>query len=154
MTRMFLAVIFLGSVAAAESPFVGTWRLNASKSNFGDEPRGTQVVVIEEQTRGDQRVLRSRSDVIYQDGRSVHTEWTAALDGSTSPLTGDAHYDSIAVKKIDDQTLEVNSKKGEEVARVSTWSISDGGKIMTRTQKVTRPGAQPVGNIIVFEKSE
>jgi len=151
-TLVLFLVISAETVFAAQNPFVGTWKLNPSKSRFGDEARGSQVVVIQEIRGGEREALQSKSDIRYDDGRTVHTEWTTTLDGETGPLRGDAHYDSISVKKIDDFTLEVTSMKEKTIGRVSKWTISNGGKTMTRTQKVTSPGAKPVDNIILFEK--
>src|SRR5689334_20641508 len=147
--------LFLVSAAtlfAAPNPFVGTWKLNPAKSRFGDEPRGSQVVVIQQVQGITGDALQSKSDSRYEDGRTVHTEWTASLDGASSTLNGDAHYDTISVKKIDDLTLEVTSMKEKTVGRISRWTISNGGKTLTRTQKITTPEAKTVDNVIVFEK--
>ena len=153
MLRTFcLFMLCAASALAAPNLFEGTWKLNPSKSRFGDEPRGAQTVVIQQLKGRATDALQSKSDMRYEDGRTVHTEWTATLDGSTSPLQGDAHYDTISIKKIDDRTLEVTSMKEKDVGRVSRWTISNGGKTMTRTQKITTPGAKPVDNVIVLEK--
>lgn len=153
MLRTFLLFMLSALNAfAAPNPFEGAWKLNSSKSRFGDEPRGSQTVVIRQLKGSANEALQSKSDIKYEDGRTVHTEWTATLDGSTSPLQGDAHYDTISIKKIDDHTLEVTSMKEKNVGRVSRWTISSGGKTMTRTQRITTSGAKPVDNVIVFDK--
>ena len=152
LRTMVLLMFSTATLFAASNPFVGTWKLDSSKSRFGDEPRGSQTVVIQQVQGLAGDALQSKSDSRYEDGRAVHTEWTASLDGTSSPLKGDAHYDTISIKKLDDFTLEVTSLKDKDVGRVSIWTISDGGRIMTRTQKITTPDAKTVDNVIVFEK--
>src|SRR5689334_18268554 len=96
-----LILVSTTSLFAAPNPFVGTWKLDPAKSRFGDEPRGSQVVVIQQVQGITGEALQSKSDSRYEDGRTVHTEWSASLDGTSSLLKGDAHYDTISIKKID-----------------------------------------------------
>ena len=150
IAQVTLAIIFfvLAAAGATQTPFTGTWKLNPSKSKFGDSPRNSQTTVLRQV--GDE--LKSSSDIIYAGGDKIHTEWSATLDGTPHPLEGDAHYDTILITKVSDRTLKVVSKKGDDVSRSSQWVISRNGKTMTRTQKVLNAKGQNVDNVIVFDK--
>ena len=150
LAQVMLAVVFfvVAAAAAQQGPFTGTWKLNSSKSKFGDSPRNSQTTVLKQD--GDE--LKSSSDITYEGGAKIHTEWSATLDGTPHPLEGDAHYDTILITKVNERTLKVVSKKGAEVSRSSQWVISRNGKTMTRTQKVLNAKGQNVDNVIVFDK--
>jgi hypothetical protein len=147
--QVILAVLFFVSAAwAQQSPFAGTWKLNPSKSQFGDSPRSSETIVLSQS--GDQ--LKSSSDITYEGGAKVHTEWSATLDGKPYRLMGDGHYDTILITKIDERTLKAVSKKADIVSKSSQWAISSDGNTMTRIQKVTNAKGQDVDNVIVFDK--
>jgi hypothetical protein len=144
-----LAVIFFVSAAwSQQSPFVGTWKMNPSKSKFGDSPRFEQTNVISQS--GDE--LKNVSDITYEGGAKLHVEWRAKLDGKPYPLEGDVHYDTVLVTKINERTLEVVSKKGSQVSRSSRWVISSDGKTMTRTMKIVDDKGQEVDNVVALDK--
>jgi hypothetical protein len=149
LAQVMFAVIFLVSAAwAQESPFAGTWKLDPSKSKFGDSPRISQTVVVSQV--GDE--LKHSSEITYTGGAKVQTEWSATSDGKPYPLRGDAHYDTVLVTKIDDRTLMVVSKKGSEVSRSSQWVISSDGQRMIRTMKILDAKGLDVNNVVVFDK--
>jgi len=145
---MLAAIFFVSAACAQESPFVGTWKLNPSKSKFGDSPRSSQTTILSQV--GDE--LKSSRETTYEGDVTIHTEWSAKLDGKPYPMVGDAHYDTILITRIDEHTLQVISKKGPLVSRTSQWSLSSDGKTMMRTQKVLDAKGQEVDNIIVFDK--
>ena len=148
VVQIMLAVFFFVSVTWAEqSPFAGTWKMNPTKSKFGETPRLSQTGVISQV--GDE--LKNSSDITYE-GVTIHTEWSAKLDGKPYPLKGDAQYDTVLVTRIDDRTLMVVSKKGSEVSRSSQWVISSDGERMIRTQKILDAKGQEVDNVIVLDK--
>ncbi len=133
---------------AQQNPFVGTWKLIPSKSTINDIPRVSQILTLKAYGEG----LQSRSELVFEDGRKVITEWSATLDGTPSPLQGDSHYDTVAIKMIDERTLEITSKKGRSVGRSSRWVISPDGKTMTKIQKVVNALGATLDNVIVMEK--
>ena len=133
---------------AQQNPFVGTWKLIPAKSTINDNPRVSQILTLKAYGEG----LQSRSELVYEDGRKVITEWSATFDGTPSPLQGDTHYDTVTIKMIDERTLEITSRKGLSVGRSSRWVISPDGKTMTKIQKVVNARWESVDNVIVMEK--
>ena len=68
---------------------VGTWKLNESKSTFGDGAGKSTMVVWEK--AGDKR--KCTVDGTDADGKKIHTVWTGKMDGKYYPITGDATSD-------------------------------------------------------------
>src|SRR5258706_1475504 len=104
-----LAVLFVGAtVCLADSPQMGTWKLNEAKSKFSPgAPKNTTVVY---EAAGDS--VKVTVDGVDADGKPSHNEWTGKFDGKDYPLTGDPAADSRSYKKIDARTMELTNKKG------------------------------------------
>src|SRR6185437_15873790 len=84
-----LALCFAGS-ALAQSPQMGTWKLNEGKSDF---PAGTQknTTVIYAMDGDNIKVTTAGVDGA---GKPLQTTWTGKFDGKDYPLTGDPEADS------------------------------------------------------------
>ena len=55
-------------------------------------------------------------DGVSGDGRKHSYSYTAHYDGKDYPVTGNPAADTIAYKRIDDNTVEATTKKGGKVA--------------------------------------
>ena len=60
--------------------------------------------------------IREIGDRVNADGSKTQWQWTAKLDGSY-PVQGDPDRDMVALKKMDDNTIEVTNKKDGKVAQ-------------------------------------
>jgi hypothetical protein len=117
------------TLAFADNPNMGTWKLNEAKSKIPTGAPKNNTVVYE--AAGDQ----IKVTVDGQDGKGnpLHTEWTGKFDGKDYPVTGDATTDMRSYKEINERTLEITNKKdGKEVARGHVEVAKDG---KTRTLK-------------------
>src|SRR5205085_11325231 len=86
-----LLSITAGAMCFADpNPTLGTWKLNESKSKFGDGAGKTTLVVWEK--AGDQD--KCTVDGVDADGKKTHSVWTGKLDGKDYPITGDASSDT------------------------------------------------------------
>src|ERR1700682_1528863 len=88
------------SVAAAamcfaNNPTEGTWKLNESKSTFGDGA-GKSTLGVGEKV-GDQH--KCPVDGTDADGKKTHSVWTGKLNGKFYAITGDAQADQRSFKK-------------------------------------------------------
>jgi hypothetical protein len=126
-----LALCFAGAVSLAQSPQMGTWKLNEAKSKIPAGYMKNTTVVYE--TDGDN--VKVTTDGTDKDGKPMHTEWTGKFDGKDYPLTGDPTADSRSYTKIDDRTLALSNKMGGKVATSGRIAVSADGK--TRTLKTT-----------------
>jgi len=157
-TVLLLAVVALSAArVSAEDMRAGTWKLNIAKSKFspGPPPKGPNTQKIESVENGSQLV----ADGVNAQGQKTHNEYTVKYDGKDYPqhptidgMPDPNGADTISVKKIDDRTYEVTTKrKGEVLATIKDVISSDG---KTRTATITGKNAQgqAVNTVVVYEK--
>jgi hypothetical protein len=90
----------------------GSWR-TASVSGFSDN--GLTVTYM---TDGDNLTMTSPTGQKY----------TAKMDGTDSPMTGDSGITSVSVKKIGKNGLKETDKRNGKVIGMSTMTVSGDGK--------------------------
>jgi hypothetical protein len=131
------------TMSFAQSPQLGTWKLNEAKSKIpAGAPKNTTVVY---EAAGDS--VKVTVDGVDGQGKPAHNEWTGKFDGKDYPVTGDTASDMRSYKKIDDHTLELSAKKGGKVTIEGKISVSADGK--TRTVQAT--GTDPSGKKVKTE---
>ena len=147
-----LALLTSAAVAslcfAGDEAFMGTWKLNQSKSNI---PTGTphNNTVVYAQT-GDEVTITG--DGVDAHGKAIHQVWTGKFDGKDYPAKGSPTHDMRAYTKIDANTLTYTmTKDGKKVGNGKVVVAADG---KSRTVTETSPGAdgKPVNATSVFDK--
>ena len=104
-------VVFLGgaAVASAQSPHMGTWKLNEAKSKF---PKGaTKNHTVTYEAAGDQ--TKVTVDGTAADGSAIHSEWTGKFDGKPYALTGDPAGDMRSYRVVNRRTLSLRIPRME-----------------------------------------
>ena len=147
-----VAILALASSVWAQSdPFVGSWKLNLSKSiyDLGPPP---QSLVHQYELVGKDTYKNSR-DTVDANGRSSHTELTLVFDGKEHPRanprpTSDATMD----RRIDAYNLEGMSMKGGKLITVFMRSVSPDGKTFTFKTMGTNAAGKPFSRVEVFDK--
>lgn len=121
---------------AQTDPHVGTWVLSLEKSKYapGTAPK-SQTSVFAAAGQG----LKVATTAVTANGTS-NTEYTATFDGKDHPVKGNPDWDTTALKRIDDRTIEFTRKKGGKVVQTARSVVSADGK--TRTVTVTGVNAQ------------
>jgi hypothetical protein len=131
---------------AADSPQMGTWKLNEAKSKLSPGfPKNTSVVV---EAAGDQ--VKVTVDGVDGDGKPTHNEWTGKFDGKDYPVTGDPSSDARSYKKVDDRTLGLTVKKDGKATMSGQIVVSADGK--TRTTNISRADAPSKKSKAVYDK--
>ncbi len=109
-------------LAAADLPWVGKWKVNAAKSDFGQQT------------------------VTYAAAGAGEMQWTAdgmtgkfKMDGKDYP---DPTGETEAWRQIDASTWETVYKLGAKVLSTDTSRLSSDGKTMTITSKGTKPNGK------------
>jgi len=152
VTIMLVAgALTLAVVASAQSkdPFVGTWRLNVAKSKYTGPAPKSITSTYEAAGQGYKVSVRNEP----ASGAVQQYSYTTSLDGKDSTITGNnANADTVAVKRIDANTLELVNKKGGKVTTTQRNVVSPDGKTRTVTTTGTDPQGQKVNNVGVFEK--
>jgi hypothetical protein len=130
---------------------VGSWKLNVAKSTYdsGPPPRNA-TRTIETRSNG----TRQRTEGVDAAGNPVAYEYSADYDGKDYPLTGSGtpnDADSIALRRIDNVTVEATLKKDGAVVQTTRSVLSKDGKVLTYTSKGNAHG-QPTSSVTVWER--
>src|ERR1700757_2185060 len=125
-----VAICLFGlTLCFAESPMMGTWKLNEAKSKFSPgAPKSTTVVY---EAAGDN--IKCTIDGVDGQGKPSHTEWTGKFDGKDYPVTGDPNQGTRSVKLINDHKMDVDMKKDGKVSASGHIEIAADGKTRTVT---------------------
>jgi hypothetical protein len=155
--RMTLSVLMLiafsavGSSAADNT--IGTWKRNIEKSKTTSSvanPLKSSTMVREAIADGGVRVTNKG---IRQDGTNVSWSYTAKYDGKEYAVSGDAPFDTIAIKQVDANTLTTTVfKKGGTYRTTGRSIVSKDGKTYTLRAKGTDQNGKPFNQTIVYDK--
>jgi len=135
--------------AQPKDPFVGTWVLNVTKSKYspGPAPKSATTVI--------DAAGQGYKFSVKQEFASGVQEWsfTTNLDGKDVPVTGNnPNADTVAVKRIDANTLETVAKKGGKVTTSQKNVVGADGKSRTVTTIGTNAQGEKVNNVAVYER--
>ena len=149
-SSVFLALFVLAAVTcfAANDAFMGTWKLNESKSKIAAGAPKNLTVVYE--AAGDS--TKVTIDGTTADGTATHSEWTGKFDGKDYPSTGNANEDMRSAKMINDHTYQVVSKKGGKVVLTAHIVISPNGKTRTVTTHGTDSQGKKYTSVAVYDE--
>ena len=144
-----VALCLIGAALSfAQSPQMGTWKLNEAKSKIPAGARKNTTVVYE--AAGDK--VKVTVDGTGRDGQPAHTEWTGKFDGKDYPVTGDSSADSRSYKIINDHTLELADKMGGKVVGTGRVVVSPDGKTRTIQMSATDSAGKKITGIGVYDK--
>ena len=144
-----LAVLFVGvTVCLADSPHMGTWKLNEAKSKFSPGATKNNTVVYE--AAGDS--VKVTVDGVDGNGNAIHSEWTGKFDGKLYPVTGDPTSDMRSYRKINNRTLALTNKKDGKVTLTGRIVVSANGKTRTVTTTGKDSKGKRVSTWAVYDK--
>ena len=105
----FAICILAVGLFAAESPFAGTWKLNAAKSKLAGSGIGPSGGV---RVESDGKTYKASVDTTDEKGQPVKFDYEASLDGKPSKVTGSAAIDELSLKRVNDHTIERHREEG------------------------------------------
>ena len=143
-----VSVFFVVTVCLAQSPHLGTWKLNEAKSKFAPGAAKNTVVVYE--AAGDS--IKVTVDGVDASGAPTHNEWTGKFDGMDYPVTGDSTADMRSYKQVDANTLELTNKKAGKVVLTGKIVVSADGKTRTVTTSASDAKGMNMKNVAVYDK--
>jgi len=145
--------VLLSAAAAAmcfaNNPTLGTWKLNESKSTFGDGA-GKSTLVVWEKVNGQNKCTVDGTDA---DGKKTHSEWTGKLDGKFYAITGDPQADQRSFKKSDKNTIAMVTQKDGKTIGDGTIVVAADGKTRTVTSTMTNAKGAKVTSTLAYDKS-
>jgi hypothetical protein len=139
-----------GQATAAGDPFIGTFAMNAAKSTADPGPLPKSSTLKTEDAG--QGKVKTTGDGVLADGTTQHWEVTYLRDGTPAPMSGNPNVDTVSVKQIDPNTLQVSEMKGGNVVNSLKVQVSADGATMTSTITGKTPDGKPFKNVIVSEK--
>jgi hypothetical protein len=132
----------------AADPFMGTWKLNESKSKLSPGmPKNTTVIY---EAAGDS--IKITVEGTDADGKAAHNEWTGKFDDKDYPVTGDSTADMRSYKQVNDHTLAFTNKKDGKATLTGRVVISKDGKTRTVTVSGEDSKGKKVSSTSVYEK--
>jgi hypothetical protein len=141
--------VFSVALVAADNPYLGTWKLNTTKS------KGTPGTVSKESTI----VFESAGNGVKRtvtgldgDGQKMDTSATIPWDGMEHKVDRPMGTAMVAVKSVNDHTINVTVKVNDKVVSSGRVIVSKDGKTMTSTFKGEDPKGRKIDNVEVYEK--
>lgn len=144
----FLACLLTVGLLAADSPFVGTWKLNVEKSKLATSGIGQSSVVVEAVPGG----LKSTVTATNAAGEPVNFSYEATLDGKAATVTGTQLFDSVTLTPVDAQHIKAVGTKDGKVVYTDQRMVSKDGKTMTIERDGTSADGQTYHATLVFER--
>jgi hypothetical protein len=150
--RMFLLTVALciaGTASSfAQSPQLGTWKLDEAKSKIPAGMVKNSTVIYA--ANGDN--VKVTTDGTGGDGKPIHTEWTGKFDGKEYPLTGDPTADSRSYKTVNEHELEITSKKSGKETNKGKVVVSKDGKTRTLNMTANDASGKKVSGVSMYDK--
>ncbi|MDT4966711.1 MAG: hypothetical protein QOJ64_1448 [Acidobacteriota bacterium] len=144
-----LAVLFGGArVCLADSPQIGTWKLNESKSTFPPGATKNKTVVYERVPHA----VKVTVDGVDGAGNPVHSEWTGKFDGKLYPLTGDPTSDMRSYRVITDRVLLLKGVKDRKMTIIGRIIVSRDGRTRTVAATAVLPNGKKLSSTAVYDK--
>jgi polyisoprenoid-binding protein YceI len=106
-------IVFLPLLGMAQSDFDGTWKVDLTKSTMPDK---ADVLLLQNGT--------------YQCKTCV-PPINVKADGEDHGISGNPHYDAVAVKVLDDHSVETTEKRNGKVVSTSKVVVSADGNTAT-----------------------
>jgi hypothetical protein len=125
-------IVLCGTLGfAADNPLTGTWKIDAPKSSFsnGKFPKNMSIT-IKVTIQGDQLIYHSVNDTNKDKPSGI--DYTATLDGKPCPATGSDRYNTISVRRLGKNQLEILESKDGDVIVGAIWELFPGGKRFVR----------------------
>lgn len=142
------AICAIASLAAAQAAdrLAGTWILNVAQSKYtAGAPPKSQTTTLHAMDGGIHEVVER----VNADGTTTRWDVMVKYDGRDHPVKGDASRDTVAMTKVDQNTVDVVNKKGGTVVSRMRIVVATDGK--TRTNTVTNAAGQTTA-VMLFDR--
>jgi hypothetical protein len=148
-TSLFALLILAAAASlcfAADEPFMGTWKLNESKSKIPEgAPKNSTVVYA--QSGNEVTITVDGTDA----GKAVHHVWTGKFDGKKHAAKGSDMHNARAYTKVDAHTLTYTvMKDGKKIGNGKVVISADG-----KSRKVTETdmlNGKELKSVAVYDK--
>lgn len=126
MRKLLFAVVLLPAVAWAQSPFDGTWKVSLDSAKLPDKAE----------------------EIVLKDGQFACSTCVPRIqvpaDGTDQTVSGSPYFDTIAVRVIDDRSIQMTSKKDGKVVFEQKSAVSSDGRTLNQEFTSYPPEGPPV----------
>jgi hypothetical protein len=132
---LFCAAFIVGAaaaIAAADAPYIGKWKMNLAKSDFGE-----LTVAYEQLASGEMQETMGGQSYKFK------------LDGKDYP---DQFGNTAAWKSLSPTSWQRILKLKEKVLTTDTFTLSADGKGLTVASKGTKPNGEAIDDTYAFER--
>ncbi len=144
-----LTMLAVSATVWAADPAAGTWKLDVAKSKYNPGPSPKSGTVTYEETADG---IKRTGESISAEGTKTVFEYTAKYDGKDYPVTGSDVFDTVALKRINANTVAATLKKSGKVVATARRVVSKDGKTLTLTNNGTNAKGEKMHNVLVYEK--
>ena len=127
-----VGIVLYGAIGfAADDPLNGTWKIDAGKSSFsnGKFPKNMSIT-IKLTIQGAQMIYHSVNDT--NKDKPTGIDYTATMDGKAYSATGSDRYNTVSVRRLSKNQLEILESKDGDVIVGAIWDLLPGGKRFVR----------------------
>jgi len=144
---VFVLMTVAGALVAAD-PFVGTWRVNPSKSKFktGAAPKEQTVTISESGGDLDIAVKGTAAD-----GTPISTHYTIPASGGSGKVI-ESPYDAVSGKRMNANERETSYSKGGKVVYTTHAKLAKDGKTLIVHSMGKNPAGQTVDGTVTYDK--
>lgn len=148
--RILPLLLALSATAFAADPFLGKWKLNVAKSEFGVAP-AMRSMEVEWTIANGQLAIHVRSEAAS--GRTADYQYTAAYDNAWhTPPAGPWPFDRVRNQQIDERTRQDFYEKDGKPTGRTVRRVSADGATLTYEGEFFGPDGQPTRNKLVFDR--
>ena len=151
LTTSLIALAITTVAAFGADNTLGTWKLDVAKSKYTPAPMPIKsLTVIREASDGG---VKQTTNGERADGTALNSSYAAKYDGKDVQVSGNAQYDTIAIKQVNANTLTDERRKTSGPYKATGRTVvSNGGKTMTTTTKGTNADGKEFTQVLVFDK--
>jgi hypothetical protein len=149
ITLLSMVVMAFGSNATV-APFVGNWVLNVGRSEFSGTPPLKSCTLTVDDAGADK--LHIAGQWVNGDGSKGQDEFTAALDGTESRVTGYSHIDSVRLTTINSRAYRASFTRTATPIVWRTYDVAADGKTMRVTERGNDATGARYDSVEMFER--
>ena len=144
-----LAVLSVGvTVGLADSPHMGTWKLNEAKSKLvPGMGKNNTVTYVEQKDK-----IKITVDGVDKDGKPTHSVWIGKFDGKAYPLKGSSSLSAVAYRTVNDRTNDITALKDGKMMWSGKITVAPDGKSRTVTINGTDANGKKFSGKAVYDK--
>ena len=142
-----LVVLAAAAYGQAKDSLLGDWVLDRGKSTFDPD---TALLNRSLSFAAKDGGVSFNQKTVQGNGNTTEINFTAKYDSKDVPIEG-SQLDTVALRRVDANTVERTGKVKGQVAENVTMKISGGGKILTITTKGSIDGVD-YSSTQVYEK--